>query len=80
MKANNTENLNNYTDSIRKLTSDISNNNRDEIWRKTLKKFESEKIELEEKISECENKERKMFEVAKIKMDVLKSELIIGLN
>jgi murein DD-endopeptidase MepM/ murein hydrolase activator NlpD len=43
------------------------------------KKINSQKLKLPSgKI--LKNKERKMFEVAKIKMDVLKSELIIGLN
>jgi len=43
------------------------------------KKINSQKLKLPSgKI--LKNKERKMFEVAKIKLDVLKSELIIGLN
>jgi murein DD-endopeptidase MepM/ murein hydrolase activator NlpD len=42
-------------------------------------KINSQKLKLPSgKI--LKNKERKMFEVAKIKLDVLKSELIIGLN
>ncbi len=61
LKRQNIDNLNNYTESIRKLTQDISNNNRDEIWRKTLKKFEIEKIESENTIAEYQKKERKMF-------------------
>jgi murein DD-endopeptidase MepM/ murein hydrolase activator NlpD len=43
------------------------------------KKVNSQKLKLPSgKI--LKNKERKIFEVAKIKLDVLKSELIIGLN
>ena len=43
------------------------------------KKINSQKLKLPSgKI--LKNKERKIFEVAKIKLDVLKSELIIGLN
>jgi murein DD-endopeptidase MepM/ murein hydrolase activator NlpD len=43
------------------------------------KKINSQKLKLPSgKI--LKNKERKMFEVSKIKLDVLKSELIIGLN
>ena len=43
------------------------------------KKINSQKLELPSgKI--LKNEERKIFEVAKIKLDVLKSELIIGLN
>lgn len=61
LKSSNIFNLNNYTDSIRRLTSDLSNNNRDEIWRKTLKKLESEKIELENLLADHQKKERKMF-------------------
>ena len=46
---------------------------------KNGKKINSQKLRLPSgKI--LKNKERKMFEVAKIKLDVLKSELIIGLN
>jgi murein DD-endopeptidase MepM/ murein hydrolase activator NlpD len=46
---------------------------------KNGKKINSQKLKLPSgKI--LKNKERKMFEVAKIKLDVLKSELIIGLN
>jgi murein DD-endopeptidase MepM/ murein hydrolase activator NlpD len=43
------------------------------------KKINSQKLKLPSgKI--LKNKERKIFEVAKIKLNVLKSELIIGLN
>jgi len=43
------------------------------------KKINSQKLKLPSgKI--LKNKERKLFEIAKIKLDVLKSELIIGLN
>jgi murein DD-endopeptidase MepM/ murein hydrolase activator NlpD len=43
------------------------------------KKVNSQKLKLPSgKI--LKNKERKIFEVAKIKLNVLKSELIIGLN
>ena len=46
---------------------------------KNGKKINSQKLKLPSgKI--LKNKERKIFEVAKIKLDVLKSELIIGLN
>jgi len=46
---------------------------------KNGKKINSQKLRLPSgKI--LKNKERKIFEVAKIKLDVLKSELIIGLN
>ena len=46
---------------------------------KNGKKINSQKLKLPSgKI--LKNKERKMFEVVKIKLDVLKSELIIGLN
>ena len=46
---------------------------------KNGKKINSQKLKLPSgKI--LKNKERKLFEVAKIKLDVLKSELIIGLN
>ena len=61
LKSSNISNLNNYTDSIRKLTSDLSNSNRDEVWRKTLKKLEAEKIELETALADYQKKERKMF-------------------
>jgi len=61
LKKINIEYLNNYTESIRKLTGDIANNNRDEVWRKTLKKMEAERIELEISIAEYQKKERKMF-------------------
>lgn len=61
LKQVNIDSLNNYTESIRKLTGDISNNNRDEIWRKTLKKLENEKTCLESLISDYQKKERKMF-------------------
>ena len=43
------------------------------------KKVNSQKLKLPSgKV--LRNKERELFEVAKIKLDVLKSELIIGLN
>ena len=43
------------------------------------KKINSQKLKLTSgKI--LKNKERKIFEVDKIKLDVLKSELIVGLN
>ena len=46
---------------------------------KNGKKINSQKLKLPSgKV--LKNKERKIFEVAKIKLDVLKSELIIGLN
>jgi len=43
------------------------------------KKINSQRLKLPSGKT-LKNKERRLFEVSKIKLDVLKSELIVGLN